>query len=71
MRDLNGGYARAFNDQQGRRDHVFGRRFHAVVIESEEQYDYTVDYVVQNPSATDSSIAPRTGGGPRRRRPVL
>jgi REP element-mobilizing transposase RayT len=37
MRDLNGGYARSFNDCHGRKDHLFGRRYHAVLIESDEQ----------------------------------
>src|SRR5437899_889092 len=49
MRDLNGAYARAFNHRHNRRDHVFGRRFWSKVIESEEQYDATVHYVVHNP----------------------
>jgi REP element-mobilizing transposase RayT len=49
MRDLNGGYARAFNERHSRRDHVFGRRFWAKLIESEEQYTATVEYVLNNP----------------------
>src|SRR5512141_215023 len=49
MRDLNGSYARAFNERHGCRDHVFGRRFHSVLIESDEQYVNTVEYVLHNP----------------------
>src|SRR5438132_6461538 len=49
MRDLNGAYARAFNERHGRKDHVFGRRYWSKVIESEEQYEATVEYIVNNP----------------------
>ena len=35
MRDLNGGYARAFNERHKRKDHVFGRRYWSKVIESD------------------------------------
>src|SRR6266508_19515 len=49
MRDLNGQYARVFNARHGRKHHVFGQRFWSKVIESEEQYGYTLEYIVQNP----------------------
>src|SRR5512133_1984332 len=49
MRDLNGAYARAFNERHGRKDHLFGRRYWSKVIESEEQYDATLEYIVENP----------------------
>src|SRR6266550_527583 len=49
MRDLNGGYARAFNERHKRKDHVFGRRYWSKVIESDEQYEATVEYIVNNP----------------------
>ena len=49
MRDLNGGYARAFNERHGRKDHVFGRRYWSKSIESEEQYEATLEYVLHNP----------------------
>src|SRR5256712_4022634 len=49
MRDLNGGYARAFNERHKRKDHVFGHRYWSKVIESDEQYEATVDYIVNNP----------------------
>src|SRR5215210_2964310 len=48
MRDLNGDYARAFNTRYARKHHLFGQRFWSKVIESEDQYDQTVDYVVHN-----------------------
>src|SRR3954465_12073918 len=38
MRDLNGGYARAFNERHKRKDHVFGRRYWSKLIESDDQY---------------------------------
>ena len=49
MRDLNGAYARAFKERHRRKDHVFGRRYWSKVIESEEQYEATVEYIVGNP----------------------
>src|SRR6476661_8747215 len=49
MRDLNGGYARAFNERHKRKDHVFGRRYWSKVIESDEQYEATLEYIVNNP----------------------
>src|SRR5919204_3474083 len=50
IRDLNGAYARSFNDRHGRENHVFGRRFWSKLIESEEQYEATLEYVVNNPA---------------------
>src|SRR5262245_23280788 len=49
MRDLNGQYARAFNERHGRKNHVFGRRFWSKEVESEEQYEKTLDYILHNP----------------------
>src|SRR3954471_21590822 len=49
MRDLNGQYARAFNERHRRKHHVFGQRFWSTVIDSEAQYDHTLDYIVHNP----------------------
>ena len=49
MRDLNGQYARAFNERHRRKHHVFGQRFWSKVIESEEQYYATLEYVLYNP----------------------
>src|SRR5215471_17718996 len=49
MRDLNGQYARAFNERHARRNHVFGRRFWSKEVESEEQYEKTLEYILANP----------------------
>ena len=46
---LNGTYAQAFNHRYKRTGHVFGHRFHAWVIESEEHLEATCRYVVLNP----------------------
>src|SRR6059036_2324455 len=70
MRDLNGGYARAFNERHRRKDHVFGRRYWSKVIESDEQYEATVEYIVNNPSTTASSAASNNGAGRRARQSV-
>lgn len=50
MQRLNGGYARAFNIREGRRDHVFGRRFWSRTIESEGDLLTTCRYVHLNPT---------------------
>src|SRR4051794_19880632 len=49
MRNLNGQYAKAFNERHGRKHHVFGQRFWSRVLESEEDYATCVDYIVDNP----------------------
>jgi len=49
MRRLNGCYARAFNVRHGRNGHLFGERYHDVLVESEEQMLQTVRYIVRNP----------------------
>ncbi|TMK65590.1 MAG: transposase, partial [Actinobacteria bacterium] len=49
MRDLNGGYARGFNQRWGLCHHVFGRRYYAKLIETEEHYVNALEYVLQNP----------------------
>jgi REP element-mobilizing transposase RayT len=36
MKELNGGYAMAFNARHGRRDHLFGRRYWSRQLEDEE-----------------------------------
>ena len=65
MRDLNGRYARAFNERHRRKDHVFGRRFWSRVIESEEQYDHTLDYILHNPVHHGFGAGSAPGGGRR------
>ena len=49
MQWLNGVYAARFNHAHGRVGHLFGGRFGAVAIESEEQLPGTCEYVLQNP----------------------
>jgi putative transposase len=46
---LNGLYAARFNRIHGRVGHLFGGRFGAIAIESEEQLAVTCEYVFQNP----------------------
>ena len=50
MQRLNGGYARAFNIREGRRDHLFGRRFWSREIEDEGDLLATCRYVDLNPT---------------------
>lgn len=49
MQWLNGVYAARFNRAHGRVGHLFGGRFGAIGIESEEQLAATCEYVLQNP----------------------
>jgi putative transposase len=49
MQWLNGVYATRFNRDHGRVGHLFGGRFGAVAIESEEQLEIACDYVIHNP----------------------
>lgn len=49
MRDLLGKYALAFNRRHGRSGSLFGGRFHAVVIKSDEQLLEAIRYVAANP----------------------
>jgi putative transposase len=49
MRRLNGVYARLFNQRQGRQNHLFGARYGAKVIESDEYFLEACRYVVLNP----------------------
>ncbi|MDQ2909537.1 MAG: transposase [Actinomycetota bacterium] len=46
---LNGVYAQEFNERRGRVGHLFGARFAAYVIESEEHLRNACEYVRQNP----------------------
>jgi putative transposase len=50
MQKLNGGYARAFNVREGRRDHLFGRRFWSREIEDEADLLMTCRYIHLNPT---------------------
>lgn len=49
MQHLNQRYALRFDRRWGRRAHVFEARFGAVLQESEEQFLWTLRYVVRNP----------------------
>jgi REP-associated tyrosine transposase len=49
MCELNGGYALGFNARYRRSNHVFGRRFHDVIIDSDEQLLESCRYDVLNP----------------------
>jgi putative transposase len=49
MQRLNGIYAQAFNRRHHRSGHLFGDRFAAWVVETEEHLASAVEYVLQNP----------------------
>ncbi len=49
MRDLVGRYAWMYNHENGYRDHLFGRRFASVPIESDEQLVVVIRYIARNP----------------------
>lgn len=49
MRDVNGGYARAFNGRHGRRGAVFERRYRDTRIRDDEHLGRAIDYVGHNP----------------------
>jgi REP element-mobilizing transposase RayT len=49
MQWLNGVYATRFNRAHGRVGHLFGGRFGAIAVESEEQLALACDYVIHNP----------------------
>jgi putative transposase len=49
MKRLNGLYAQGFNDRYGRSGHLFGDRFWAGLIESDEYLEAACTYVIWNP----------------------
>jgi REP element-mobilizing transposase RayT len=49
MRELNGPYARRFNERHGHRGHLFEERFLAHVIESDRHLEAACLYVLSNP----------------------
>jgi putative transposase len=49
MQRLNGKYARWFNGRHGRWGHLFGERFASWVVDDEDHFDNTVEYILQNP----------------------
>jgi putative transposase len=50
MQALNGGYARAFNAREGRRDHLFGRRFWSRELADVDDVLTTCAYIDRNPT---------------------
>jgi putative transposase len=49
MQLLVGTYARLFNLQHGRRDHLFGRRYLCAPVRREEHFRWLTRYIVRNP----------------------
>jgi REP element-mobilizing transposase RayT len=49
LQQLNGAYARYFNERHGRSGHLFGGRYRAALIDSEEHLHEACRYVVLNP----------------------
>ena len=49
MRHLNGRYAVAFNARRGRKEHLFGERYHAELVQSDRHLLVAMRYIVQNP----------------------
>lgn len=49
LQTLNGAYARQFNDEHGRRGHVFGERFRDTLVKDERHLEQACRYVVENP----------------------
>lgn len=49
MQFLNGRYAQRFNVRHARRGHLFGERFHSVLIETDSHLFAALRYVARNP----------------------
>ena len=49
MRELNGVYAKYFNGEHGRMNHLFGRRYWSECTTTEAHLKNAIRYVVQNP----------------------
>ena len=49
MQKLNSVYAREFNRQHRRRGHLFGERFTATAVESDDHLDAAIAYILENP----------------------
>jgi len=54
---VQGNYARAFNHRHGNKGPVFQRRYHNVLITSDEQFHLTCRYVNRNPAELGYDIA--------------
>jgi putative transposase len=46
---LHGVYAQRFNKKHGRSGHLFGARFASWVVDAEDHFEATVDYILENP----------------------
>jgi putative transposase len=57
MKELNGGYARAFNIREGREDHLFGRRYWSRLLD-EPDLITTCRYVELNPFRSGPRVRP-------------
>jgi hypothetical protein len=62
MRDLLGPYAWWFNRRHGRADHLFGKRHHTTLIETEAQLLAVLRYIARNP--TRGGLASHPAGWP-------
>jgi putative transposase len=49
MQTINSVYARQLNSRHGRRGHVFGERFADKLVESHQQLQRTIAYILENP----------------------
>ena len=49
MRHLNGRYAIAFNARRGRKEHLFGERYHPELVRSDRHLLLAIRYIVSNP----------------------
>jgi putative transposase len=58
MKRLNGLYAQGFNERYERKGHLFGDRFWAGVIESEDYLEAACSYVIWNPVRAGLCDAP-------------
>lgn len=61
MKELNQRYALRFDRRWGRTAHVFENRFGAVLQETEEQFLWTLRYVVRNPVEAGLCASPYDG----------
>jgi REP element-mobilizing transposase RayT len=60
MARLNGRYAQEFNDRHGRHGHLFGSRFVAYVVDTEEHFEIALRYVLDNPVRAGLCAEPET-----------
>ncbi len=49
MRQLNGRYARRFNERHGRNGHLFADRYSAYLIRDERHFEEACRYIAENP----------------------